>query len=127
VSTDKWKYLTARFVALYLLLGVVVLASVAGAVAFSQVQYVKHDVAVVKASLGDQNLARIATAYISRQAALQSLTNVRVTVLKVSSQGDVGTVKLRVAFVDPYGSAQTATLNVKLTRGVWNATGASTA
>lgn len=112
--------LNVRFILCYLGLGAVVLASILGAVAFYQVQPVKHSVAKVEASLGDQDLSRLATKYISDQVVAQGFAVVKITILGTTQKGDTAKVTARVTVTD--GTAQqTVKVVASFTRGIWSA------
>lgn len=105
--------------AVYALLFLVVIASGFGAYAAYNIPQVKHDVKVVKQSMGDQNLTRLADKYIGDRAALIGMGVVKITVLSVAVKGDSATVVARVTFTD--GTHQvTQTVKVELHRGIWN-------
>lgn len=115
------------FAAVYALLFLVVIGSGLGAYAAYNIRPVKQDMKTVKASLGDQNLSRVATEYVTRIAAAQGFTVRKLTVLKVATKTDTATVTVRVALVDTAGMVQTLTLAVSLKRGLWNAINAAAA
>ncbi len=112
------------FAVVYALLFLVVIGSGLGAYAAYNIPAIKHDVKVVKQSLGDQNLTRLTDEYVRRIAGAQGFAVDKLLVLKVVTKGDAAYVTVKATVVDAYGSSQTVTLLVTFKRGVWNATGA---
>lgn len=117
------------FAVVYALLFLVLIGSGLGAYAAYTLPSVKHDVAAVKASLGDQNLTRLANEYVKRIAAGQGFSVRKLTVLRVNAPkgSDGATVTVRVTVADAVGVVQTLNLVVSFKRGVWQATNAAAA
>lgn len=115
------KYLTARFVALYVALGIFGACSIAGAVALAFTPSTRAQVAHVQEQLGDTNLTRLADKYIAQAAQAQGFAVVKIVVLRTEQKGDAAKVTARVTVTDGV-QQQTVELVVSFTRGVWNAT-----
>lgn len=114
------------FAVVYALLFLVVIGSALGAYTTYNMHGVKRDVATVKASLGDQNLTRLADKAIADAAQAQGFAVVKIVVLRTVVHGDDARVTARVTVTDGVAE-QTVTLVAKFTRGVWNSTGMATA
>lgn len=113
------RHLTARFIALYLALGVIAACSIAGAISLALIVPTRAQVRHVQAQLGDTNLTRLADKAIAEAAQAQGFAVVRVVVLHTSVRGDVASVTARVTVTD--GSRdQTVVLVVGFQRGVWS-------
>lgn len=108
------------FAVLYALLFFVVIGSGLGAYATYSMHGVKHDVATVKASLGDQNLTRLASKYVNQRATAAGLSVVKMRVTSVKVDGDNATVYATATFSDGVQQV-TQHLKIALKRGVWNA------
>jgi hypothetical protein len=118
--------LERRFLALWFLLGAVAVCAICGPIAILQLQPVKHNVAAVKASLGDQDLTRLATKYISDEVVAEGFAVVKIAILNTEQKGDAATVTARVTVTDGVRQ-QTVKVAAKFTRGVWSATGLAAA
>lgn len=113
------KYLTLRFVALYVALGIIGACSVAGAIALALTPTTRAKVAHVQSQLGDQNLTRLADKYIAEQMPT-GYSVVKIVVLRTDQKGDEAKVHARVTVTDGTNQ-QTVEVIVSFKRGVWNA------
>lgn len=112
------KYLTLRFVAVYLFLGVVLAASVAGAIAFYEVKPLKHDVAKVQKAIGNTDAIHEAEANVAAAAQAQSLTLTSQKIVKVVTDPKDPN---KLTIYDRIQTVQIGalTLVVTLSKGVW--------
>lgn len=115
------KWLTARFVALYVALGIFGACAIAGAVALALTPSTRAQISHVQAQLGDTNLTRLADKYIAQQAQAQGFAVVKIVVLHTETHGNDAKVTARVTVTDGI-QQQTVELVVSFTRGVWSAT-----
>lgn len=116
------KYLAARFIVLYVALGVVVACSIAGVTAMALYPALSHKVAHVQAQLGDTNLTRLADKYIGQKANDAGLAVTKIVVLHTDQKGDTAKVRARVTLTDGV-TTQTVEVVVTFQRGVWSAQG----
>lgn len=116
-----FSYLQARFIAIYLFLGVVAACAIAGAVALSLVPSVEKHVTKVEASLGDQNLGRLANKFIISQAANAGFSASKIKVHKIVRNGNSAKVYADVTLSDGQ-TTKRVTLVVHFSRAIWNAT-----
>ena len=116
------RHLSARFVALYLLLGAVTLAAVLGAAAFATMQPLKHQVAQVKRQLSADGIGAKGCAFVASYVQPYGLTQLACKVTGVTVNGDTAKVTLTSKLTD---GTQTQTLRLVVTfeRGVWTAAG----
>jgi hypothetical protein len=114
------KYLTARFVALYLALGIIGAGALAGAVALPLTIQARHAVAHVTTQLGDQNLENQATAYITQEAAAAGYGVKSIKITRTVAKGDSAKVYATVVLTIPQTTiTQSTDIVVTLHRGIW--------
>jgi hypothetical protein len=114
-------YLAARFIALYVLLGVIVSCSVSGAIVLAMQPGVNNHINKVEASLGDQNLGRLANKFIIAEAANAGFSASKIKIHKVVKNNNEAKVYADVTLSDG-SQTKRVTLVVHFVRGVWNAT-----
>lgn len=119
---NKWKHLDAKFIGLYVLLGVFGAIGVMGVVLnftynppLPKTLAHKSD---IKQALGETSLGKAACAYTATQAASQGVILKSCLVEKVSVNGNQATVRLKMTDT----TNRKFTLLVYLSKGVWQGT-----